>query len=907
LFVKKSFFNLLLIFAFGLAPLASAALGQQSRYLAVLGDGRRVSGDKLTGWDVPWGTVRLGNTVIMERGRGLLWMCDNTLQPWQSTYRGGGYIEFVGGDRIVGRIVGGQAEAYNDGLYVPAHVVVRPDSPKHLPAHTDSPGSVRVLPDKIRRVVFVSGLRYRLRPNTVFYLDGRQVDFVRIRWRKGSVVLLLKDGTRTVQLSDIAEIHMPRTDPWQVYYRELAVLSPAFRSRLIRLETTDGLIATGSETRFDTRPFGSMALLTDAISHRKHVDGQIKSKQAQILTIRQGLDKSRADYDKQAAVLEAGIKKNQVAQARGKLYSAKVQIDETAGRLGDHVRQLASYKAVRDALPGPEGSSDSWYHMVQPAWSLDPLWVPFKSISMQWSFAHDKVPLSRVQPTKAVSPALLQWRADRNSAGGLLRSGGRLYGWGFGVHAYSELTFALPPEAVSFHSRLGLDSLVDAGGCVRARVYLGSTKTKPVYESSLLIGSEKTADTGTIRIPVSLEGRMNLILQVDPASRNHPPRADPLNIRDKLDWLEPQLALDPDRLRSEVDRHIGPHVIAWHGWTASFHKRGVYTWRNTVDRASRHEPEPFLPVLRAKIHPLKLSKEMTIPAGDKWLVVGVGFTDGGGLRPKAVTLRIGDEDIQPEKIPVKQYWRRRTAPLVYSVEKYRGKEIKLELTQPPDGRELYWRGIGTVKELPAPYRLARVLESIGKKDMQVQRGLGLTLQSGRIRKADALAALEVVRLGGAVSRHHHITGQVRFEYLWCLRIGCDWTGGDETFATLKDLHWLRLVFVSKDSGISDDAIAKLRGARPGLAIKRLDLTPSAWRGICCALTVCNRTDKDIKVFRIPACGHFHGSIQIKPRSEVRLHAHEGYRYEAYFVTKDYGKSKPISRCVAKGDTVWKIN
>jgi len=153
-------------------------------------------------------------------------MRDSTLQPWRPTDQRNGYIEFVGGDRIVGRIVGGQAKAYSDSMYVPAHLVVRPASPKRLFTHGDSVEYVRILPDSIRRVVFRSGFRYRFQPGTVFYPDGRRVGFLGIRWREGSVLLLLKDGTRTVPLSDIAEIHMLQADFWQAYYRGVGGAQP---------------------------------------------------------------------------------------------------------------------------------------------------------------------------------------------------------------------------------------------------------------------------------------------------------------------------------------------------------------------------------------------------------------------------------------------------------------------------------------------------------------------------------------------------------------------------------------------------------------------------------------------------------------------------------------------------------
>ena len=1000
------------VFVLCLASLAPVALAEQGRYRAVLDDGRRVSGDKLTGWQRLGGTVRLDNTVVMQRGRGLLWMRDSKLQPWRPKGERNGYIEFVGGDRIVGSIVGGQAETHVDGVYTPAHVLIRPAATKRLYTHNPAVEYVRVLPGSIRRVVFRSDLRYQFQPGTVFYRDGRRVTFASIRWREGSVLLLMEDVTRTVSLSDIAEIHMPQRDPWRIYYRELAVLSPACRFRLVRLETTGGLIATGSETRAGAKPFNWDRMLLEANERRRHYDREIKQLEAAELKYRQRRDKCRADYDKQAAAIEAGVKRDKlayskalaewksrcekerrdhaakhaqqrkkmeesyrkavkdfenrtaklpenqrksmrkgyidskrqsldrafksldkevpkaeakrqgglkkvekdratklqsIAHARGKLKSAWAQVVATAEKREYYLALVVASKAKRDALPGPDGNPDSWYHMIQPAWSLEPLWLPFNTIRMRWSFAADKVPLSRADPTETVSPPMLGWRVDRSSGGGLLCSGGRLHGWGFGVHAYSELVFTLPPAAVSFRTRLGLDHLAEGGGCVRGKVYFGSTKTKPVYESAFLIGSKKTADTGEIRIPSSPEGRTNLILQADPAGRNHPPQADPLNIRDKLDWLEPQLALDQGRLRTEIGRHVGSLVGAWRGWTATFDKRGVYTWGSWLDWGARGERGLFLPVVSAKVQPLKLSKEMTVPADHKWLVVHVGFPDEGDLQPNVLTLRIGEEEIQPEAIPIKQYWRRRTAPLVYPIEKYRGKEIKLELTQPAGGKELYWRGIGTLKKLPADYRLVRALAAAGKKDMKLPRGLGLTLQSGGVSKADALSALEVVRLGGYVTFCNEVTGQLRYEYLYGVMIGNEWTGGDATFAKLKDLRWVRLVLITRDCGVSAGAIAKLQAAKgEEFVVRQVDRTPSAWGGMSCTLTARNRRDKDVMIFQIHGWGGFTDARRIQPGGEVKMHSHEGFRYEAHNVTGDYNKSKPISRCVAKGDTVWEI-
>jgi hypothetical protein len=1000
------------VLVLGLVSLASGALAQQDRYTAVLGDGRRVSGDKLTGWQSPGGTVRLGDAVLSAPGRQLRWFRDSALRTWRAAGYEGGYVEFVGGDRITGNVVGGQAGAWSDDMYVPAHVVLRPASSKRMYTHGTSTETVRLLPESIKRIVFGADSRHRFQAGMLFYRDRRRVKFTRVRWSDESVLLLLKDGTSTVPLSEIAEMHMPHIDPWQAYYRELAVLSPGGKSRLIRIETTDGMIATGSESRFGAKPFYSEDVLRRADSQRRNYAKQIERLETHERQRRERLRQSREAHGKQVAALEASIKKareageksavdlkarhetarkkdaakyasrrkkleesyrrdvaaiekrvakmaasqrkstrknsiNQkkssldralkqleaekkrnetsrkselerhqrdlarnlknISSARTRLESTKTRFETAAKQHGQYAAQLEQYRKLFNALPGPEGNPSTWCHMVQPAWSLEPLWVPFKTISMRWSFAPQTLPLSRVQPTRAVSPSMLQWRADRNSDGGMLRSGGRLAGWGFGVHAYSELSFKLPREVLSFQSGLGLDRLVASGGCVQVRVYLGSTDTKPVYESPLLIGSRKAVDTPVIRTPASSDGPVSLILQVDPATRDHPPKADPLNIRDKLDWLEPKLNFDPGRLAAEIRRNVEHSLPAWRGWTVNFDKRGVYKLGNWLDKGARYERGLFLPFISAKAQPLRLSREIAIGADDKWLIVDAGSPNAGNIDTHAVTLRIGDKTIPAEKMPVRQWWRQRTAPLVYSIEEYGGKEVKLELTQRADGKDLYWRSIALGKTLPGAYTLKNVLEASGKGDMQVPRGLGLTLQSGRIKKSYVLEALEVARLGGRVTFCNEVTGQLRYEYLYGAMIGSDWTGGDKTFEKLKDLKWLRMIVLAKDSGVSAGAVANLKRAKgEEFVIREVQRTPSGWGGRSCDVIARNRRKADVMISRVHGWGGLTDHRLLKAGAEVKFHAHEAYRYEAHAMPGDYNKTPPVSRTSVNGDIVWEI-
>ena len=73
----------------------------------------------------------------------------------------------------------------------------------------------------------------------------------------------------------------------------------------------------------------------------------------------------------------------------------KRQIAEKTRRWEQHSKPLESLRSKRAAVRGSQGHPGSWRHMVQPVWSLYPLWVRFSSIHTRLSFAPDQVPLSR--------------------------------------------------------------------------------------------------------------------------------------------------------------------------------------------------------------------------------------------------------------------------------------------------------------------------------------------------------------------------------------------------------------------------------------------------------------------------------------------------------------------------------
>ena len=989
-----------------------------ARYEAVFFDGTRIEGENVSGWGEHPVSPRLDNTPLSDAKRPLRWLRDRSGRPWRPNGQGSAYIEFVGGDRLVGRIVG----AESDDLQVPAHLLVQPATLRGRSSRRP-PASVRVLPGRIERVVFEPSSRRQLTPGILYYRGGRILGFIGLRWQDNSVVLLLKEDTREVKTSEISEVHLPRIDPWQAYYRELATLSPACRSRMVRIETNGGLIATGSSLWFGALPYATDAHQQAAVAHLERLDKQIASiadkRKANQLKLnqarekydgqlaeseeqkkatreahqkaeaemRKGIDKLRkadsAEWTKrrekldrefraadQAMVTRLGPeppekrdrkletfrakqaklrksrakslegerlkleaqRKNQLhqfisAQTRKLEHLAKELDKQVAARKRQlktetrrweaFLRSIESVKAQRASARGADGTVDTWHHILQPVWSLDPLRVQFTSIHTRWSFAPQEVPLCRVRPASRLSPPFLPGRTNRNSAGLPLRSGADEYAWGFAVHAYSELRFSLPKCATAFRTRIGLDSVVGAGGCARGRVYIGSTSGKCAYESPLLVGSEKTVDTGRISLGLPPAGPRLLVLQADPAERDCPPGADPLNIRDKLDWLDPHLELDKPALVEQVSRQIGPVLAASSGWTVRLERRGVYNWTSRLDTTPTMGVRRFCTMLQVRRQPLTIRREMKVGPADKWLAVHVSLSTGENPQADVVALRVGERKVQPRAVPVRQLWQGRPAPLLFGLEEYQGKKITLELSQPAGGKPLHWQGVSTLAAAPPAYRLADIMKLIGKNDMQVPYHLGQALQSSRIAKAEKLVALEINQLGGRVNFRPPDEDKGSPSRLADVMLGANWTGGDKTFikavATFRKLPGLETLVATGDSGVSDGAIAKLQAEMPELTVTRvIKRTPSHRKGGWVRVTWRNLTDKNVAILYVgPEC-KLRFSRYLKPGQVLRLTSNEGSRLEAHYLRKDftsaeqYSFSLPLTTSQSTLGAVWDI-
>lgn len=564
-----------------------------ARYVAQWCDGMRSTGGKLGPWHDTRSVPKLQDRELFSPGNPVRWLLDQAAIPVPPDR----WVEFVGGDRLPGRVV-----AFRDGTQsprhrLPPHLVVVPDQRVDAP---DSPGrsEIRVTTAWLRRIVWKPVAR-AFRARTVFTSDGRQLEYRALRFGERSVFFLRDGGVVELAFADIDELHLAPLNPWEAYFEQLTALAPAAGQRLVRYETAAGLRVTSTTERF----------------------------------------------------------------------------------------QALSYGAVENPA--------SWYHLAHPPWSLEPLWLASDSIRLREYFWPHEVPLSRIEPVRSRYEGALgtfwPWQADRNVEGGWLESGGEIFAWGFGVHGNSELEFALPEGVRSFGTRLGLDHLAGRGGCARGRILLDSA-SGPVFVGKTLVGASEVLDTKRLAFDTERPPR-RLVLQTEAMPPDAPAGADPLDIRDAVDWLEPLVELDPQRLEEEMLLRGSRMVPCWQGWTVTMAETPRVRLVSQWDEYGG-PPRGYRLLVAAAPGPLRVSGSVRPwPYRDRLLVA---VSRPPNVPASRLEIRVEGRLAGTFDIPVRASGD--APPLAVSLAEYHGREVRVDLFQwPADERSLVqWDAIALV-------------------------------------------------------------------------------------------------------------------------------------------------------------------------------------------------------------------
>jgi hypothetical protein len=595
---------------------AAAAWGAPPRYSALLSNGQRIQGDKLTDWHDKNAMPRLDGQPLLEPSNAFRWVRDRSLRLAELPPA---YVEFHGGDRLSGAVIGYSSGKGQPFRPLPPHLIVQ-SAQGFEPPENRAISEVRIALPSVRRIVWQRRGRAPYQPGMAILRDGRTLAYRAVRFQPGQCHLLLPEGgNERIAWSDLAELHLPAADAWDAWYDELVQLCPNIETRLYQVETTSGLVATASLARWVPR------------------------------------------------------------------------------------------------FEGNSGDPDRWVHGMQPAWSLDILWIPCREMTVRRSWLPREAPLSRLMASGPATERVARVAINVNCLGGPLRSQSLDFGWGLGVRGRSELAFDLPASARSFRTQVCLDRSAAKGGCILARVFANEPVGNPLWQSPVLVGSEHVADTGGIPLTGPMGAHQRLVLAIDPVAQGRPAGADPLEIRDHANWCDPLLELDAAAVQAELDQRLSQRFDAWRDWTVrpigtkTLAEAGVET---TIERDERRPlPGWFHQAIQAKARPLALTRRLTIGPRDEWLLIAATRPFNRGQEPK-IEVRIGGEAVAEFAVPERQADANENRPLAVPLAVYRRHEpvaLDMEIRQlaAADSAPVEFRTIEVAAQLPT---LCRVFE-----------------------------------------------------------------------------------------------------------------------------------------------------------------------------------------------------
>jgi len=338
---------------------------------------------------------------------------------------------------------------------------------------------------------------------------------------------------------------------------------------------------------------------------------------------------------------------------------------------------------------GDKNRPEAWHHLVQPYWSLDPLWIRFRTVHTWRSWAPLEPPLGRFGPQSIRREAVFsqgwQWQADRNTQGRRLQIGTTEFAAGFGVHATTDLVFEWPALAKELRVAGGLDQAAGPRGCVNLSILDGESRI--LFQRDRLVGSRESVETNWLPIPGNTRA---LTLRADMAAHNRPSDADPFDIRDVVAWGDPQVRLDRAALPTAAKDSLNS-LPGLAGWSMNDEDLASLHTQTVCDATEARDPR-FRTVFRTVDPFVVLSRPLRIGSDDRWLSLVVSrFSDHA---PSSVQLKIDGVSCGEFDVPVRQ-GPIDPDPVLVPVGDYRGKTVQLDVVVYPSSEKAWidWRGV----------------------------------------------------------------------------------------------------------------------------------------------------------------------------------------------------------------------
>lgn len=389
---------------------------------------------------------------------------------------------------------------------------------------------------------------------------------------------------------------------------------------------------------------------------------------------------------------------------------------------------------------------------VRPNWSLETLQVSIAGVVWMTVHAANEVPLSLL-PVAAVRTKSgvhhWPWRRNQNVRGSDLQCRTLAADLGVGTHSHCELDFNLQPGAMEFSAFVGIDDVAGRGGCVTCRIHREDVQSPPLWSSGFVLGGDEPIRVG----PLNVAGAKRLVLVTEFGHDGRPAGADPLDIRDHLNWLLPFVRIDAKSL-PRPNANLVRWLPALDGWNIVDPIRERATVRPVWDPQRRVWTYAFVEPTGENGSPVEFSRTQRITYQNARVVVGATH-DGDGSqgfrleiradgRPLRSTLN-GDADSHNRPF-------QRVEEQEYDLGEFIGHEIRLSVvvirdgnrTAPPVG--IVWRRLATlplIENLPAdgtPLVPEVLLTSLQPEQVRVGgRDTKLALSAGQLTDGTPLA------------------------------------------------------------------------------------------------------------------------------------------------------------------------
>lgn len=406
----------------------------------------------------------------------------------------------------------------------------------------------------------------------------------------------------------------------------------------------------------------------------------------------------------------------QLAVLSPQLKSRLIQMETNDGS-----RWTTSTERFQARHHGDRNRPDQWLQFLQPAWSLDPIWLRYRTVRVWRSYAPTDVPLSNMLPVDVKRQAVFgsgwNWRTNQNVQRGPLQSATQEFGWGFGVQASCDLTFDWPEAARAWRTRYGLDRTAGSGGFARLSFLVGNGQV--IGPQPNLQGSQTVGDTDWLPLPTLPPEQRRLLLRADMAHSDRPPEADPFDVRDAVNWYEPEVRLDPAALAEQVAGRGIPRVHGLHGWTLSAGDAKGLKLTNSLDATVARDPQ-FRLTTSISDRFYSLTRKLKVSAQHRWLsIVATRFADAS---PSFIQVRLDDRLLGEFEVPIRNA-PSDPDPILLPVTEFQGKTVPLEVAVfSTDEKSLVdWRGVALTSERPG---LLPIFEDDAAFASQLNRGMG---------------------------------------------------------------------------------------------------------------------------------------------------------------------------------------